>query len=129
MKPPLTLDSGRVVKIVDFHLLFNIPHLLTGDPRSPRMWDRVVNEQAPVRAVNLLGQTLPVVTLPPEPGPPPLYTVIVKLESPEPVSEGDWSSLGVVWFLNSAEGTLAEIVRNAVHGIDWDRHARDATID
>jgi hypothetical protein len=131
MKPRLLLDSGREVYIDDFHLLHNIPNLLLGDPRSPTMWGHVVDEVTPLRLKHLLGPDAPVITLRPEPGPPPTYTAIVVLKSPRPVSPrvGDWSYLAVAWFLEYPEGSLLDMVHPAVCGIDWDRHARDASID
>lgn len=116
------LRSGRAVRIQQIYIQLSLLGFLERNPERIR---NIILQELPQRARKAVPSWGGIVIRDPPPGPLPLFTVFVDLES-EPVrSRSHCSSLVVVWFTDTFPRNLYDHIKSQIEGVDWDQYAKD----
>ncbi len=125
MSDHFELDSGRLVSIETISIRNTYESLLEADPRhlNEFIWKRTLDQLRREFGEHVL------ILKPLEPRLPD-YRFVAVMHSdplPAPIAE-DYSYVKLSWFLDSLNGNVVELVRQAAKGLDWGKHAKNWTI-
>jgi len=125
MSDHFKLDSGRSVSIESVSIRSIYENYLEGDPDyiSAEIWRRTPGQLeeefgAGVTILKPLVERLP------------NYRFVVVLRSrplPSTIPE-DYSYMTICWFQTGLNGSLVEMVQEAVRALQWEKHAKNCSV-
>lgn len=121
----ISLDSGRVVLVEQFHIELSTLGVLEGTFEAVR---RQVLSDLPNRARALFPGTEGLGIAPAGTNELLMYTVFVALYSDLPLGDGDFSSMVHCWMTDQIPTDLPGHIEENVRSIEWDRWATDGFV-
>jgi hypothetical protein len=112
-----TLADGRKIDLESIQVSQTFMGFLEGSPQASSAVIRErIRETAKIigwQVIDTHGDVLP------------RFTCVAKLQSFQPVRSGDWdySTLDVMWFLESIDINLRDLITKLLRHVDWDNRA------
>jgi hypothetical protein len=125
MGPYFTQASGRQVYIEQLFFKSSTQGILLGD--SSYIQKELIRRLPDTVRKNFWDCKATLIIQPPPGERIPRYTFIAHLVSDEVSGQepGDYSRMLVAWFQDHIDGTLTELVHDALRLLEWDRHAEN----